>query len=160
MAIANISTGDLITEAYLDSIADYINGTVGFIGSTYTPTLTQSATVTKSLSYCGYTKIGRRIFGTCVLVATGSGTSTNNIVLGLPAAIAAANGNAIIGDGWLGDTSSGLFYPFKMLYNTSTTCLLYMHSGTTFTPLGSTGFTAALANTDVISFTFNYEATS
>jgi hypothetical protein len=64
--------------------------------TTWTPTLTQSGSVSHTVSRARYQRIGRTVILLALLSLTGSGTSGNAIVLGgFP--VSAASTNAILG---------------------------------------------------------------
>ncbi len=126
--------------------------------TSYTPTLTQSATVTKTVSYAKYEKIGRLVYVQISLSITGAGTVNNAIIIGVPFTA----GTALInGSGYLADTSAGTNYPFIVVQaSTTTVTLLDSTQGTGGVFLGQTGaaMSAALASGDGIQCSFFYEA--
>lgn len=126
------------------------------IGSatTYTPTLTQSATVTKTVEYAYYYRVGQWIMGQASLAVTGAGTAANNIVVGLPVASGVAYRK--LGDGLVYDASANLWYYGGLNFSTGTTCTIQA-SGVAGA-LGSGAMTAALASGDVVTYTFAYVA--
>lgn len=73
--------------------------------TTYTPTLTQGVTVTKSLTRNRYTKIGRTIVGNVYLSLTSAGTAGGHLKVGLPEACTSGGGSA-----WFFDASSSTRY--------------------------------------------------
>lgn len=125
--------------------------------TTYVPTWTQSATVTKTVSRAAYTKVGRNVKGDVVMVATGAGTAANTLLFGLPVP-AAFGGNTVIGECYLYDTSAGIFYTGPLVINSTTTCKFVITGSTIYA--GAAGFTAAIAAGDQVSFDFDYEAAS
>lgn len=75
---------------------------VGPLGAwtAYTPTVTQSATITKSVTYGFYMRVGRTIHGVFFLTASSAGTAGNNVQVGLPvAAYSSSPSNLVIGTG-------------------------------------------------------------
>lgn len=156
-------TGELVTAAMLNAnIRDNENAAFPLgvdAWTTYTPTLTQSATVTKTVTYAKYQRIGRLIVVNCVLTVTGAGTAANAITVGVPVAAASA-GFMVVGAGYVQDVSAGpLNYSGIAVLSTTTTIQFANAQGAaTGGLLGVGGFTAALASPDVVSFSITYEA--
>jgi hypothetical protein len=132
----------------------------------WTPTLTQSGAVTKTVTSGAYIRIGRLIVGYCFLTVTGTGTSSNGIVISTPVT-AAVSGTTPCGQGWLLDeslTPDGFYKGFVAL-NTTTQFVLYDHTvgpangiAATLMGSGANTFNAALAANDVVTIQFMYEA--
>lgn len=145
----------IIAQALNDSWQDVVP-----LGAwtTFTPTLTQSATVTKTVTYARYTKIGRLVIAQVALAVTGAGTASNAVLIGLP--VAALNSAAIedIGTGHIFDASAVLVYKGHATYASTTTIQLRPSSTTTTGVLGADTFTAALASGDEIGYSVTYEA--
>lgn len=127
----------------------------GGIGAadTFTPALTQSVTVTKTVNQATYHKIGRRCIGETHMTITGAGTATQAIVVGLPLTGAAIGGTPIIGTFWVYDNSAGLAY-HGALVQTSTTQAVGWVTGNT----GNVGVTPnfGLASPDQVGYSFSY----
>jgi hypothetical protein len=122
--------------------------------TSYTPTLTQSATVTKTVTYAKYMKIGRLVIVNLLLAVTGAGTAANAVLVGLP--VTAATGDGSIGAGYIYDASvSTIYNGVADLASTTTADLLAPATGG---GLGAFGFTAALAASDAVSLSAMYEA--
>lgn len=117
---------------------------------TYTPTLTQSGSVTKTVTQCLYKQIGRWSAGVIDLAVTGSGTGANAILVGLPSAVSAST-NAVIGKGYVFDTSASTFYTGVVLASTTTAMSFLPCSTDSSSVLGAAVMTAALASGDRIS---------
>lgn len=128
--------------------------------STYTPTLTQSGAVTKTVTYASWGRAGRFIYGWVVLAVTGSGTANNAITVGLPVAAAQSSG-AIGSAGWV-DSSSAQQPAILELVTTTTARLRDTTIATASLFLGQTGSSNgnALASPDTITYVFHYEAAS
>lgn len=124
--------------------------------TSYTPTLVQSGSVTKNISYAAWAKLGPTIIGNVQLNVTGTGTAANNVVVGLPTA-AATSAARQIGSGYIYDTSAALVYGGFLVITTTTTAILY-RDGSNQIGLGQAGFGAALAVNDVVTYTFMYES--
>ena len=125
----------------------------------YTPTLTQSATVTKTVTYAKYFQVGKIVVVVWDLAVTGAGTANNAVLVGLPVTAASA-ATKPVGGGMINDAS----------VPTNITGLPYLNSTTTFgyldttaaanVVLGQTGaaFAAALASPDAVRGFAIYEA--
>lgn len=124
----------------------------------FTPTLTQSVTVTKTVTYAAYTKVGRLVICNLYLTVTGAGTAANAVLIGLP--IAASASGPMIGSGMIYDASVPLIHMGVAVLNGSVASL-YIHGGTGVFA-GSTGgiFTAALASSDQVRISVVYESAS
>lgn len=154
--------GDLIYETDTDRYVGYDGSnwqTVAQLGAwtSYTPTLTQSATVTKTVNYAKYVQVGKTVMGGVRLTVTGSGTAANSVVVGLPVT-AATSLNISVGVGELFDSSATLLYKAVLILASTTTLFLRATSNTVAGVLGSDAFTAGLASNDVINCSFVYEA--
>lgn len=123
----------------------------------FTPTLTQLGAVTKTVTYANYQRVGRLITAAVVLTVTGTGTGANSVLVGLPVA-AALSSNLAIGSGLLFDSSAALNYRAIVTLASATTVFLNPAASTVSDVLGNTSFTAALAVSDIISYTVTYES--
>lgn len=127
--------------------------------TSWTPTVSQSSSVTVTVTYAKYMRIGRLIIGTFQLAVTGSGTSSNAIgVSGLPATPAQAS--LIIGSGRIWDNSATTWYGADLYSHTSgATLAFHVSSAASSDPrLGVFSMTAGLASSDILTGTFQYEA--
>lgn len=126
--------------------------------TTWTPTITQSASVTFTNTYSRYIRVGRLVTGWFNLAVTSAGTISNAVIIGLP--LTAASSGVSVGVGEITDVSAGQKYAGR-LYLGSTTTLDLRSGGTTGAPLdnrlGISNFVAALASGDFIEGTFSYE---
>lgn len=126
----------------------------------YTPTLVQSAAVTKTVTYAKFMRIGRTIFGQMLLTVTGTGTAANAVKAGLPVAAATAD-PVVFGPAYVFDSSANLLYTAVATRATSTEVqFLATVNGAATAVLGAASFTAALATGDLINVSFHYEAAS
>lgn len=123
----------------------------------YTPTLTQSVTVTKTVEYADYTKVGRLMVVQFSLAVTGAGTAANAIVIGMPSGFDTLNFRGI-GSGGVFDASAGLWYT-GMIQRAGVGTMNIQLSGVGGAA-GAGGMTAALASGDVVTGTAIFEATS
>lgn len=127
--------------------------------TTYTPTLTQSGAVTKTVTYAKYVQIGKTVTATVKLDITGIGTANNTIICTLPV-IGAVSNNFVIGSGGVFDSSVSTFY-YGVTYVTSTTTFgILLCNGAVGNLVGGVGggMTAALASGDIFTATVTYEA--
>lgn len=128
------------------------------IWTDWTPTVTQSGSVTVTVNYARYSVVNNTVSGVARLTVTGSGTIANNIVIGgMPAAAQptnAGNANDAIGSIIISDTGTAR-YQGVLVALTAGGWVGIVHN----TPSGGMGIVPsfALANTDVIGFVFNYE---
>jgi len=127
--------------------------------TSWSPTITQSGSVTYSGAYGGYGRWGRKIVAQGEFNITGTGTAANIVTVALPAT--AANAGQPIGQGWIFDASTGFFHYGQLITQTTTTAsFLIQTNGAAATFLGTTSFTAALASGDIIGVNLCYEAAS
>jgi hypothetical protein len=125
--------------------------------SDYTPTLTQSGAVTKTVTSARYTQIGQLVVVQVTLTVTGSGTGSNEILVGLPVASKITTA-ATIGAGLIFDSSASFIYRAVVNVTSATTVRLESTEVHTGGGLGLTQMTAALASGDLIEFSATYEA--
>ncbi len=139
-----------------DYIHDEIIAKMG-AWTSYTPTLTQSGSVTKTVNYAKYNKIGRRVIGATHMTCSSTGTAGNSITVGLPVTAASFTGTPIIGTFWVYDITATTGY-LGALIMVSTTTAVGWGSGYS----GNIGSTPnfGLATNDQVGFSFAYEAAS
>jgi hypothetical protein len=166
---STVVAGAVATAAWANqNIRDNLNAwfplasTAGVAYTAYTPTLTQSVTVTKTVTKGRYQQIGKTVFFEVVLAVTSSGTATNAVTIGLPVTAQSSNGQHC-GTGRVFDTSAAATFPGLAIVASTTTCTLVdSTAGLTGNPtvLGQTGaaFAAAIASGDVVSVSGTYEA--
>lgn len=111
----------------------------------YTPILAQSATVTKTVEYARFTKVGRLTAVQLSLSVTGTGTAGNAVRIGMPANTPNFRG---IGVGAIFDSSASLWYQGIALWDTDS--VFRIQASGVANALGISAFTAALASGDVI----------
>jgi len=89
----------------------------------YTPSWTQSATISKTVNWARYTQLNKLVIGNVKMTATSGGTVNNNVVVGLP--VAASSNQLILGTAHFYNDSEANKYsfaiPLTVFYNTSTT---------------------------------------
>jgi len=148
--------GASLTEADINL---YLMGEGG-AWTSWTPVVTQSASVTVTNTRSRYARYGRTIHFSLDLEVTGSGTSSNAVVITLPVTAAAAGSVTGI-TGYIQDASEGDIYT-GIGFPTSTTTfrLRGTQSAVGIAALGAVWFTAALASGDTIRCSGTYEAAS
>ncbi len=157
--------GQVIYETDTDLCYIYNGGWVRFGAgggwTSYTPTLTQSSAVTKTVTYAKYEKIGRQVILNVNLSITGTGSANNTVTVSLPFT-AAVGGNLPVGGGFLFDVSAALNYPNIAVLNSTTTAAFIDAATPHALYQGQTGadFAAALAAGDGIDFFAVYEAST
>jgi hypothetical protein len=127
----------------------------------FSPGVQQSGAVAGTLNRARYATRGGDVKGDCVItVTTGTGVAAN-VTVDLPVAIASSNASTIVGRGWIYDASTGFFWYGELQRASSTTAnFLRRSDGAAAGFLGTSGFNAALAVGDVLSYEFRYEAAS
>jgi len=158
--------GQLIYETDTDLCYLYNGGWVRFGAgggwTSFTPTLTQSGAVTKTITYAKYEKVGRMVAVSVLLAVTGTGTGNNKVTVSLP--FTAAIAGAHYGGGYIADVSSGSPYTAGIVHadTTTTMALIDATQATSVAYLGVTGsvFAAALASGDTVSMSLVYESAS
>jgi hypothetical protein len=135
-------------------------GPVNGVLTSWTPTITQSVSVTFTNNYARYIRIGRLIQGWFQLSVTGAGTAANAIIVGgLPATSIASS--ITVGTAEIADVSASLRYSGICTYMESTTTLSFRgFSIAADNRMGVAGMTAGLAAGDTVSGCFCYEAAS
>jgi hypothetical protein len=127
--------------------------------TSWTPTVTQSGSVTVTNNASTYQRMGRLVTAFFDLTVTGSGTGNNDVVISMP--VACRTGISVIGGAQLFDTSATA--PYIGHCRTSSTTAFRLHATNILDNgksgvLGSTTFTAGLASGDTITGFITYEA--
>ena len=162
-AFGSFVAGQVLTAAELNAA-----GT----GQDFTPSGTQSATITKTVNFARYCQFNKLVFGSVKMTATSAGTANNKVLVGLP--VAASSNNFIMGSMNYYDVSGGRGYMntlnLSVLYETSTTVAFSPANVDTTNPV--TGYATdvrfgqnvpsyngvTVASSDVIWIQFMYEA--
>jgi hypothetical protein len=156
------TAGQVLTAAELNGAGTWTD---------YSPSWTQSATITKTVNFARYCQFNKLIFVSLKMTATSAGTSNNKILVGLP--VSASSNNFIMGTSiWndVSDASFGHFFTYSKpaLYETSTTVAFgfgrftssSLGGGTTNVRFGQTydSTTFTIASGDEIYVQLAYEA--
>lgn len=121
--------------------------------SDYTPVITQSGTVTATVTWAKYVDVGNIRFIDVSLAITGSGSGSNVVTVSIPSS--AASTGALVGSGYFYDASAPGYYTFTVETASSTTVKFLPASvGTVAKDFIGAGqpFQSALASGDVIKF--------
>ena len=165
-ALTSVKSEGMVTYQLDNNDLDIYNGSTfstliapahGALTS-WTPTVTQSGSVTVTNTRSVYQRIGRMIAGSFNLSVTGSGTGSNAIIVGaLPATAAAASVSAGVGE--ILDTSAASKVGGRVFIASTTTFdFRYFSSVAVDNRLGIVGMTAALASGDTLEGCFRYDA--
>jgi hypothetical protein len=141
---AGLSAGNVLPASTLN--------TIGAVWETYTPTLTQGVTVSKTTVVARYCQFQKTVIVNIMLNPTSTGTVGSALSVGLPIA-ARANNNQIVGTGYIYDNSPQFTYNVSA-YLASTTTFNALYQGGS--PWGSNP-SLAIANGDQIQFMITYE---
>ena len=141
---AGTTSGQVLTAATLN--------TIGAAWVDYTPTLTQSATVTKTISYARYCQVQKLIVVEIFLIATSAGTAANGVRVGLP--VTANKTGQLLGSGFIYDASTNTMYNLLPYGFDQNIAAFYYQTGSEF----GVSPAVTLANTDQIRLKFTYEA--
>jgi hypothetical protein len=150
MAQLTLADGDYPTASQLNT---YALGE-GNAWTSWTPTVTQSGSVTVTNTRSRYARYGRTIIATFNLAVTGTGTTANAIVVSLPVTAAASGSGG--GAGKISDTGTAVYVGYWELAST-TTVQLVCHNETSAAGIDPA---FALASGDGINGTIIYEAAS
>mgnify|MGYP007071580961 CR=1 FL=1 len=123
----------------------------------FTPTLTQSGSVTLTVNYARYRAVGKVANLQVMVTATGAGTVSNAVILGgIPSAVEPLQTGASrsVGSALVVDASTSVHYQANIITFSSTT-MRFIASG--YTNYWGVDPAIALANGDSISFSVTYE---
>lgn len=148
--------GDVVTAADTNT---YLTHTGGAWNS-YTPVVVQGVTPTLTVNSARWHRTGRLITCQVILTITSAGTAANSITITLPVPAITLSLYSVLGYGGIFDASATMSYGGPVRWATTTTVTIQNGAFPVDGILGSSGFTAALANGDLISFTCQYEAAS
>lgn len=122
--------------------------------ASYTPTLTQSAVITKTVVTATYIQIGKLVICSVAMNVTSAGTAGFGVRVGLP--IAARAANAVFGVGQLYDSSTGIRYVCGM-FGLNTVEAAFGIDGASSDVWGASP-NLAIASGDQMNYNISYEA--
>ncbi len=155
MSRKTFTAGSVLTAADVNTYCSH----EGNAWTTWTPTVTQSGAVAVTVNEATVAKDGRRVTFTAKMTVTGSGTSSNVIVITLPEATKTYLTDSIIGAATL-RMVSGTIIAGTLAWVSTTTVKIMANGGTDYIALAGSGTTAALAAGHTIMITGCYEAAS
>ena len=156
------TTGTTITSTWGATVTDdlqYLYDLFNNAWSTYTPTITQSGSVAKTMNYGKYAQFGKFVMAQVDMTITGSGTSGNIITCTLPVNRAYTTTAYTIGSFYAVDQSTASI--FRGIVRTTAgaqTISFFDAVGGVSLGNGGGAYTFGLANTDLLQFTITYEA--
>jgi hypothetical protein len=112
---AGLTTGQVLTAATMNSI--------GAAWESYTPTLTQPGAITKTVTYAKFTQINKLCICNIRLDVTGTGTTSNQVIVGLPLT-SATSASMSIGSASFYDASTATMYAANVRLASTTTVVL------------------------------------
>lgn len=151
------TANDILTAADLNAaIGTGIVSTGLGAWTSYTPTFTQTATITKTIGRAAYIKIGRLVIADVTMTATSAGTAAAQIRVGLP--VTAAAGTPSSCSAYFYDTSATTRYCLSG-FAITTSALAFVHDTGGSGVFGSSpGVT--VASGDIVGYTVMYESAS
>lgn len=149
----DLSTGDVFPEAWADQVRT--NDLALTTWSSWTPTITQSSSVTKTVTSAKYIHAGTYVLYELFLAVTGAGSAGNVITVSLPVN-AATSSELPCGQGALLDASVQT-YPCLAFLASASTLKMFRTDATATNFLGADP-SFALASGDSIRLTGFYES--
>jgi hypothetical protein len=156
------TSGQVLTAAELNSAGAW---------QAYTPTWTQSATITKTVDWARYTQLGKWVHGSVKMTASSAGTANNKMLVGLP--VNASADNFIVGSmvmKFVGGAAEHYWF-YTALYDSASSLAfspaesgnnIYRSNdkrfGQDFTIGGTAKTGVTIASGDIIWIQFSYEA--
>jgi hypothetical protein len=121
--------------------------------TSYTPVITQNATLTTTVSYAKYQQVGKMVTVQVQLSITSAGTGNNIIVVTLPINMSSSSEDRSYGSFMYKDSGTA-YYQGSVIGSSASAVKFVVHNSQNF--LGSVPNFAA-ANGDAIGFTISYE---
>lgn len=128
--------------------------------STYTPVLFQNGVLATTTAIGRYLQIGKIVYGHVIVAANATGTSSNRVKVSLPITAQTENVFIPVGTGNFYDSSSTNVYPCHVVIENGTYFNFVISDVITTNGsqyVGVSGFTAAVAASDQLGFSFTYE---
>ena len=128
------------------------------VWTSYTPVWTQTATISKTVTFSKYIQIGKTVMYQGYMVATSAGTASGVIAIGIPVAASAQYGTAYttVGSAQFVDVTPG-YYTYAGTANLSSGVITITTLGTAANLVGVNP-AVTVAATDIISWSVMYEA--
>lgn len=145
-----------VVQVYTGSAWSTVGPVHGALTS-WTPTVTQSGSVTVTVTAAYYQRVGRWVQGGFELSVTGSGSASNAVVLSVPVTAAGA-ARTPVGGGQIYDTSAATNIVGILCLGSTTTFDIRHPSNVADNRLGVVSFTAGLASGDLLYGNFAYLA--
>ena len=149
--VMNVQAGSVLL---VEDITTATEGGLATAWTAFTPTLTQGATVAKTVTQASYVQTGKTVSVQVVMSVTGAGTSGQPIKMGLP--VAARNASAVVGSGSMYDASASFRYVCEVGASSVTEAYLAANGGST--DLLGVSPVLALASGDSLRYSATYEA--
>lgn len=157
--------GQVVYDKALDSFLAYtgsawvrVAGVSPTAVQTWTPTVTQSGSVTHTLNEARYIRQGNLVHAWFSATMTGTGTAGNNVNVSLPVTASGSHYvGGCVGAGLVYDNSAGIRYPAQIEL-ASTTAVGFGVETTLSAGLWGTFPNLALAASDALRFQVTYQA--
>jgi len=120
--------------------------------TSYTPTITQGATLSKTVNYAKYKQIGKTLYVNISMTITSGGTAGNRIRTSLPIPVISAD-VVVLGSGYYFDAGTAHYPGTAIIYDVNTV-ELYTHASAN--AIGASPAVTA-ANNDVMAYNLVYE---
>jgi len=145
------SVANTYTQSQVDGFVTLLGGTsTGW--TTYSPTITQTNTPTKTTHYAKYKQIGKTVFVNVHVTFTSAGTAGGRIKCSLPIAV---------GDAGISQIGSGLFFDSGTAYYPGSAILIDANNVELYTHASANAFGSSpavtIANNDELNFSLTYE---
>lgn len=163
LAVVTVAAGatSITSGAIADSrtLAVPLGSTASGAWTAYTPTLTQSGAVAKTVTYARYNKVGRMVTVNVLMTCTGAGSANNHIEVGLPFP-EAINAAMVVGTFHLYNASGPNHFVGACYFWSTTTVACVTNNNGHYLGEASSAFSSALASGDIIALSLTYETAS
>ena len=144
---AGLTAGQILTAATMNSI--------GAAWETFTPVISQGATITKTTGYSKYSQVNKLVTFAGQFTLTSAGTVSNDLQVTLPINNNNPSTTGVVGSAIFFDASAPRFYTL-VVAPASAGLIKFIYDNTAAYFGQSPAVT--VANTDQLSFTVTYEA--
>jgi hypothetical protein len=151
----DLGSGDVVTEAWVDQVRENFVSMLDF--TSYTPTFTQSATVSKTVNHAFYIQFGFIVIGFVKMAATSAGTVSNAILGGLPTAHNLSI-NSPIGWGYFQDSGTDVKTGILVTAAAAGGTTAKIQRDAKADTLGTASDSVAVASGDILGYSFIYQA--